>query len=231
MDRVVRIFALSVMILPAMLSFAGQDAPPQTDVGQTSYAMGVDMARNFKKQGVEIDTELLLRGLKDGYAGKVQMSDKDVRRIMVAFQNDMRQRLTLSRRQAADDNRTRGTEFLGNNKNKQGVVALPSGLQYKVIDAGTTNGRHPTEGDLIEVNYRGTTLSGVEFDATEPGKPATLKVGGLISGWREALKQMPVGAKWQIFIPPQLAYGERGAGSDIGPNETLIFEVELVAIK
>jgi FKBP-type peptidyl-prolyl cis-trans isomerase len=226
-----RFVAGALLGLLATLACAGQDANLDTPVGQTSYAMGVDMARNFKKQGVEIDTALLLRGLKDGYAGTVQMSDKDVRRVMVAFQNDMRQRITLARRQAADENRTRGTEFLGNNKTKPGVVAQPSGLQYRVVSSGAAEGRKPLDSDLVEVNYRGTTLSGTEFDATEPGKPATLKVSGLIAGWREALKQMPVGAKWQLFIPPQLAYGERGAGSDVGPNETLIFEVELVAIK
>lgn len=227
----VRFVAVVSLGLIAASSFAGQEADLKSDIAQTSYAMGVDMARNFKKQGVEIDSELLLRGLKDGYAGKVQMSDKDVRRVMVAFQNDMRQKLAQSRRQAAEENRVRGSEFLGSNKSKPGVVALPSGLQYRVVSAGAAEGRKPLDADLVEVNYRGTTLSGTEFDATEPGKPATLKVGGLISGWREALKQMPVGAKWQLFIPPQLAYGERGAGSDIGPNETLIFEVELVAIK
>ena len=130
----------------------------------------------------------------------------------------------------AEENKKIGDAFLEENKKKEGVVALPSGLQYKILKAG--DGRKPTDADMIECNYRGVLINGTEFDSSyRTGKPATLKVMGLIPGWTEALKLMPVGSKWQLFIPPQLAYGERGAGRYIGPNATLIFELELIAVK
>ncbi|MBI5786549.1 MAG: FKBP-type peptidyl-prolyl cis-trans isomerase [Rhodocyclales bacterium] len=231
MGPVVRIVAAMLALLPVGQLWAGQDANLESAANRTSYAIGVDMARNFKKQGIEIDPELILRGMKDGYAGTAQISDKELRRTMNSFQGEVRQKMAQNRRLAADENKTRGADFLSANKGKAGVVTLPSGLQYRVVNAGAADGRKPQESDLVECNYRGTLLSGAEFDSTEPGKPATLKVSALIAGWREALKMMPAGAKWQLFVPPQLAYGDRGAGSDIGPNETLVFEVELVAIK
>jgi len=135
----------------------------------------------------------------------------------------------LSKRIATEDNKKKGEAFLQANKAKEGVVALPNGLQYKVLKAG--DGRKPLESDMVLCHYRGTLLDGTEFDSTEAERPATLKVSALINGWKEALKLMPAGSKWQLAIPPQLAYGERGVGGDIGPNETLLFEVELVAIK
>lgn len=230
MGTAVRVVAGAALAMIAGIVFAGEPNL-ESAVNRTSYAIGVDMARNFKKQGIEIDPELILRGMKDGAAGTVQISDKDIRRAMNAFQGEVRQKMAQNRRLATEDNKTRGSEFLEANKSKPGVVALTSGLQYKVIKAGAPEGRKPLDSDMVECNYRGVTLGGTEFDATEAGKPATLKISALIAGWREALKLMPVGSKWQIVVPPQLAYGDRGAGSDIGPNETLIFEVELVAIK
>jgi FKBP-type peptidyl-prolyl cis-trans isomerase FklB len=130
---------------------------------------------------------------------------------------------------AAADNKKEGDAFLAENMKKEGVMALPSGLQYKILKAGS--GKMPTDADTVECNYRGTFINGTEFDSSyRTGKPATLKVKGVIPGWQEALKLMPVGSKWQLFIPPQLAYGERGSGP-IGPNATLIFDLELLAIK
>jgi FKBP-type peptidyl-prolyl cis-trans isomerase FklB len=234
MGSAVRIVSVALTVLAVGSAYAGQETNPpnlESAVNRTSYAMGVDMARNFKKQGIDIDPELILRGMKDGYADKVLISDKDIRRAMNAFQGEVRQKMAQNRRIASDDAKARGAEFLTANKAKPGVVALPSGLQYRVVSAGAADGRKPQDSDIVECNYRGTLLSGTEFDATEPGKPASLKLSALIAGWREALKLMPVGAKWQLFVPAHLAYGDRGAGSDIGPNETLIFEVELVAIK
>lgn len=231
MGSAMRIVAAMVALLALGPVCAGQEPNLEPAANRTSYAIGVDMARNFKKQGIDVDPELILRGMKDGYAGTVLISDKDLRRTMNSFQGEVRQKMAQNRRLAADDNKTRGADFLAANKGKAGVVTLPSGLQYRVVNPGAADGRKPLESDLVECNYRGTLLSGTEFDATEPGKPATLKISALIAGWREALKLMPVGAKWQLFVPSHLAYGDRGAGSDIGPNEALVFEVELVAIK
>jgi FKBP-type peptidyl-prolyl cis-trans isomerase FklB len=131
---------------------------------------------------------------------------------------------------AAEDNKKAGESFLAENKKKEGVVTLPSGLQYKVLKAG--DGKKPTDTDTVECNYRGTHIDGTEFDSSyRTGQPATFKVAGVIPGWREALKLMPVGSKWQIFVPSQLAYGTRGKPGSVGPNAALIFEVELLAIK
>lgn len=226
-----RLFCASICCCTT-LTLAQQEVAATTKptVEVTSYAVGVDMARNFKKQDVAISPEMLIKGLNDGLAGgKIDLSEKELRRVMNSFQSEVRQKMTVNRRLAAEENRRRGQIFLEENKTRQGVIALASGLQYRVIKLGA--GRRPLESDLVECLYRGALLNGTEFDATEPGKPATLKVSALIAGWKEALKLMPEGSKWELFIPSSLAYSERGVGSDIGPNETLIFELELLAIK
>jgi FKBP-type peptidyl-prolyl cis-trans isomerase len=220
------------MALGLLATGAGAQQAPSLEAptDRISYAVGVDIARNLKKQEVVINPELLIKGLKDGLAAdKLLLSDKELRRVLNAFQTEVRQKMTHNRRLAAEDNRRRGAAFLEENKAREGVTVLPSGLQYRVLKAG--EGRKPVDSDIVQCHYSGSLLSGLEFDATEPGKPATLKVSALINGWKEALKLMPVGSKWQIVIPSNLAYAERGVGSDIGPNETLLFEVELVAIK
>lgn len=202
----------------------------ENPLDRASYAVGVDIGRNFRKQEVSVNPDLLIRGINEGLAGaQIQLSEKELRRVLNGFQAEVRQKMTLNRRLSADENRRKGLAYLEENKSKEGVVTLPSGLQYRVLKAGT--GRKPVESDTIECNYRGTLLSGLEFDSTEPDKPAALKMAALIAGWKEAMKLMAEGARWQIVIPSQLAYGDRGVGSDIGPNETLLFEVELVAIK
>jgi len=202
----------------------------KTDKDRLSYSIGVSIGKNFKKESTDVDLDLLLKGLKSGLAGeKLLMADKDWRQVMNKYQSEMRQHAIMTRRLALEDNKKKGDTFLAENKAKEGVVVLPSGVQYKVLKAG--NGKKPSESDMIEVNYRGTLIDGTEFDATEPGHPANLKVSALIAGWKEALSQMPVGSKWKIFIPAQSAYGERGMGSDIEPNSTLVFEVELLGIK
>lgn len=195
-----------------------------------SYGIGVNIAKSFKRDDIDIDLELLVKGMKDAMAGdKLLMPEKDLRRAMNSFQSELRQKAAARSRIAAVDNKKKGDDFLAQNKTREGVVTLASGVQYKVLKAG--NGKLPTEADTVECHYRGTLLDGSEFDSTEPGKPAMLKVAQLIPGWKEALKLMPAGSKWQLYIPPQLAYGPRGVGSDIGPNETLVFEVELLAVK
>lgn len=221
--------ALGLCFLAAQAG-AGDNAVLKTQKDQVSYGIGVNIARSFKADEIEFDPELVLRGLKDASSGeKLLMRDKELRHVMNSFQGELRQKAALKHRLAAMDNRKEGDAFLAANKVKEGVLSLPSGVQYTVLKMG--DGKKPADSDTVEVNYRGTLLNGTEFDSSEDGKPASLKVAHLIPGWKDALKLMPEGSKWQIFIPPQLAYGERGVGHDIGPNQTLAFEVELVAVK
>lgn len=195
-----------------------------------SYGIGVNIAKSFRRDEMDIDMDLLLRGMKDFMSGeRLLMPERDMRRAMNALQGELRQKAAARSRIASEDNRKKGEAFLAQNRSREGVVTLASGVQYKVLKAG--DGRVPTEADTVECNYRGTLLGGAEFDGTDPGRPAMLKVAQLIPGWKEAVKLMPEGSRWMVYIPSQLAYGSRGVGSDIGPNETLVFEVELLAVK
>jgi FKBP-type peptidyl-prolyl cis-trans isomerase len=225
------IAVLGVWLLAAQVS-AQETQVLKTGKEKVSYGIGIDVARNFKRLGIDLDVNVLVKALRDEFSGeKLLMTEEDLRATMNAFQGELRQKQAQAMRVAAEDNKKEGDAFLAKNKTKEGVVILPSALQYKIIKAG--DGKKPTETDTVEVNYRGTLINGTEFDSSySRGQPATFKVkGGVIPGWTEALLLMPVGSRWQVFVPPQLAYGERGAGRDIGPNATLIFEVELLAIK
>ncbi len=220
---------LGVGLLAAQAS--AQEAPAlKTQKDKVSYGLGVALARNLKRQGVEFDVDGLVKGFKDELAGtKLLMSEDDLRALMVSLQNEMKQKQEQAVKVAADDNKKKGDAFQAGNKAKEGVVTLADGLQYKILKTG--DGKKPTETDTVECQYRGTFIDGTEFDSSYPtGKPVSFKVSQVISGWQEALKLMQVGSKWQLVIPPQLAYGDRGAGP-IAPNSTLIFEVELVSIK
>lgn len=203
----------------------------KTQKDKISYVIGVDVARNFKRMGVDIDMDVLVKGLKDGTANqKLLMTEDDLRSTMTAYLEDLRQKQMAAMKALAEENKKKGDAFLAENKKKEGVVTLPSGLQYKIIKAGA--GKKPAETDTVECKYRGTLIDGTEFDSSyRTGRTAIFKVSGVIAGWREALKLMPVGSTWQLFIPPELAYGPMGTGRDIGPNATIIFEVELTAIK
>jgi FKBP-type peptidyl-prolyl cis-trans isomerase FklB len=156
------------------------------------------------------------------------MTDDEVKAALTQLQTQVRGQMEAKAHEAGAAARQEGEAFLAANKSKEGVVTLPSGMQYKIITAGT--GPKPTASDTVSCNYRGTLINGKEFDSSK-GKPVSFPVGGVIKGWTEALQLMPVGSKWQLFIPADLAYGDRGAGADIGPGSTLIFEVELLAIE
>jgi len=202
-----------------------------TQKDKVSYAIGMNIGTAMKRDGVDLDIAILLRGVKDALAGsKLLMTDQEAQAALSAVQADLRKKQELQLQQLADTNKKEGDAFLTANKAKEGVVALPSGLQYKVLQEGT--GPKPALTDTVVVNYRGTLLNGTEFDSSyKRGQPATFGVGQIIKGWTEALQLMPVGSKWQLFIPSDLAYGARGASRDIGPNSTLVFEIELVSIQ
>jgi FKBP-type peptidyl-prolyl cis-trans isomerase FklB len=195
-----------------------------------SYSIGVSVGKNFKLDGTEVNLDLMIKGFKAAIAGdKTALTEKEIQQIMGTYQMELRKHAMARNQLAIQENKKKGDAFLAENKAKNGVVTTDNGLQYKIIKSGS--GKKPLESDMVEVNYRGSLIDGKEFDATQEGKPATLKVSSLISGWKQALTMMPVGSKWQLVVPSQLAYGERGVGNDIGPNQVLVFEVELVGIK
>jgi FKBP-type peptidyl-prolyl cis-trans isomerase FklB len=203
----------------------------KTQKDKFSYALGMNLGDNLHKQSVEVDPAILLRGLKDALApGKTILTEDEARTVLMAMQSEIRSKMMEKVKLEGEANKKVGEEFLAANKAKDGVVTLPSGLQYKILTEGT--GPKPTATDSVACNYRGTLINGTEFDSSyKRGQPAAFQVNGVIKGWTEALQLMPVGSKWQLFIPSELAYGERGPSPEIGANSTLIFEVELLSIQ
>jgi FKBP-type peptidyl-prolyl cis-trans isomerase len=197
---------------------------------KASYGIGWNLGSSLRQQSVDVDPDIINRGLHDGMSGtKPLISEEEAHAAVTQLQKDVREQQEKKRLASGDKNKTAGEAFLAANKAKPGVVTLPSGLQYKILKEGT--GPKPTATDSVTVNYRGTLLDGTEFDSSyKRGQPATFPVNRVIKGWTEALQLMPVGSKWELYIPSDLAYGAGGAGGDIGPNATLIFEVELLSI-
>jgi FKBP-type peptidyl-prolyl cis-trans isomerase len=204
--------------------------PLKTQKEKASYAIGQNIGKGLQKDGVDVDAASMARGIRDALAGsKSLLTPEEAQAALTALATEVRAKQQIKMEQLSAANKKEGDAFLAANKAKEGVVALPSGLQYKILTPGT--GPKPTAGDKVECNYRGTLIQGTEFDSSyKRGKPVTFQVGEVIKGWSEALQLMPVGSKWQLFVPPDLAYGDRGAGQEIGPNSTLIFEVELLSI-
>jgi FKBP-type peptidyl-prolyl cis-trans isomerase FklB len=196
-----------------------------------SYIIGMDIGRNLQKGSIDFDPDILAKGIKDALSGgKPLLTEQEIRETTAVFQKQLMAKQEEVAKKLGEKNKKEGEAFLAENKKKEGVKTLPSGLQYKAIKEGT--GKKPKITDTVTTHYRGTLIDGIEFDSSyRRGKPASFPVNGVIPGWTEALQLMGEGAKWQLFVPPNLAYGERGAGRDIGPNATLIFEIELISIQ
>jgi FKBP-type peptidyl-prolyl cis-trans isomerase FklB len=221
----------AAIVLLLSLAAAAQDAPEfKTDKDKFSYALGMNFGENLRKQGLELDPAMFGKAFAESFnGGKTAMTDQEMQTLLMAASQEIRKKQAAQQAEKGAAAQKEGDAFLAANKAKEGVVTLPSGLEYKILKPGT--GEKPTLDDSVVCNYKGSLINGVEFDASEKhGGPATFPVKGVIAGWTEALQLMPVGSKWQLFVPSKLAYGAQGPG-DIGPNATLIFEVELVSIQ
>ena len=224
---------MSVIMLAVTTMVSAQDKPAakkpgtpalKTTIEQASYAIGVDIGKNLKGAGVEVNANLVAKGIMDALAGgKLLLSDAEMRNAITALQREAKLAI------AAEKNATEGKAFLAANKKKAGVKTTASGLQYKVIKAG--KGASPKATDQVKTHYEGRLINGKVFDSSyKRGEPATFPVNGVIKGWTEALQLMKVGSQWELYVPSELGYGPRGTGADIGPNSTLIFKVELLEV-
>lgn len=227
-----KLVATAVLSLAFSTAFA--DATKinlNTDSDKLSYSIGADLGKNFKSQGIEITPQAFAKGLQDGMTGgALMLTEEQMKDVLNKFQKDLMEKRASDFNKKSEENKTKGEKFLKENKAKAGVVELPSGLQYKVIEKGT--GAKPSKDDTVSVEYTGTLIDGQVFDSTEKtGKPASFKVSQVIPGWTEALQLMPVGSVWEVYVPANLAYGSRSVGGPIGPNETLIFKIKLLSVK
>ena len=216
---------------PATTKPVPADPTLATPKDKVSYSLGLDLGQNFKRQGFDIDVKLLSRGIQDAWQGSNPLlRENEIAETMETFRRQYVSRQQASMQVLAEKNKKEGEQFLAENKVRPGVITLPSGLQYKELVAGT--GTTPKFSDTVTTQYRGTLLDGTEFDNSyQRGEPAQIEVSKVIPGWTEALQHMKIGAKWQLFVPASLAYGERSPGPEIPPNATLIFEIELLSIK
>jgi FKBP-type peptidyl-prolyl cis-trans isomerase FklB len=225
----------SLVLLAATVLVSSAVAQKTTELkdekDKVSYSIGLDIGSTFKKQKMDINPDMLLAGVRDALSGnKPALTDEQVKETLTNFSKSMMEKQAAQAKEAASKNAETGEKFLAENKGKEGVKTTASGLQYKVIQEG--KGESPKATDTVVTNYRGTLINGTEFDSSyKRGEPASFPVNRVIKGWTEALQMMKPGSKYQLFVPAELAYGERGAGGEIGPNETLIFEVELLEVK
>ncbi|MGE5683239.1 MAG: FKBP-type peptidyl-prolyl cis-trans isomerase [Bacillota bacterium] len=230
-QKIVAIALLSFSVAACQQSDI-KKADLKTQKDKVSYSIGLDIGKTMKRQSIEVEPKALLQGIKDAIAkdSSYLLTDAEIQEVMSAWQKDMMAKQTAKLKEEGEKNKKEGEAFLAQNKSKDGVKTTASGLQYKVVQAGT--GATPTIDDKVKCNYRGTLVNGTEFDNSyKRGEPIVFPVKGVIKGWTEALQLMKVGDKWQLFIPSDLAYGEQGAGQTIPPNSALIFEVELLGIE
>ncbi|KTD56592.1 macrophage infectivity potentiator [Legionella santicrucis] len=227
-----KLVTAAIMGLAMSTAMAATDATSlTTDKDKLSYSIGADLGKNFKNQGIDINPEALAKGMQDGMSGaQLILTEEQMKDVLSKFQKDLMAKRSAEFNKKAEENKAKGDAFLSANKSKPGIVVLPSGLQYKIIDAGT--GSKPGKSDTVTVEYTGTLIDGTVFDSTEKaGKPATFQVSQVIPGWTEALQLMPSGSTWEVYVPADLAYGSRSVGGPIGPNETLIFKIHLISVK
>ena len=203
----------------------------KTKKDKESYGVGADVATNFKNLGLDLNTDALIRGMKDVFAEKkLAMSDDELSKVMTVYHNELRNKQMAAQKAIKDANQKAGDDFIAKYRADKSVITLPSGVLYKVIKEGT--GAKPTLNDTVESKYKGFLVDGKEFDSSErAGGSVSFNVQGVIPGWQEALQNMPVGSHWEVVIPSNLAYGPEGAGRQIGPNTTLVFDIELLSIK
>ena len=218
-------------LLAGTLSAADSAPALKTEQDKISYSIGLNIGRNFKSQGIDANPDLVGAAIRDVLKGnKPLLTEEEAMAVLGNFQKEMRAKQMAKASESGDKNKKEGVAFLAANKTKDGIKTTASGLQYKVIKAGT--GKIPKATDTVKTHYAGTLIDGTEFDSSiKRGEPATFPVGGVIKGWTEALQLMPVGSKWQLFIPADIAYGEPGRPPVIGPNATLIFDIELLSIE
>lgn len=233
--KLISVLTIFILLLQFNLGCSESDGEKNVELtdqqSKVSYSIGLDIGRNFKQQGIELEMDAFMKGLKDALGdAEPMLTDEQMSEVLRTFQQEMMEKQQQERAEKATMNKQEGEKFLEENKAKEDVEVTESGLQYKVIEEG--EGESPTAADMVVVHYKGTLLDGTVFDSSyERGEPATFQVGGVIPGWTEALQLMKVGSKWKLYVPSDLAYGERGAGEKIGPNATLIFDVELLEIK
>ena len=204
---------------------------PATPIDKASYGIGLNIGRGMKSDGLEINVDFLIQGVLDAMEGKEpQLTEAELREAFAVVQKELQARQAEKAKSASDRNKKEGDAFLAANKKKQGITTLESGLQYTVLKSG--KGPSPKATDQVRTHYHGTLIDGKVFDSSvDRGEPVTFPVNGVIKGWTEALQLMKVGDKWRVFVPSALAYGERGAGAEIGPNAVLVFEIELLGIE